>query len=178
MNGLNAQRSNTTTRVRHHCASIFGVDESDLLSSDIRKEKFRNRIGWVVDGRGNGSYSSVDVEVLHKNYSGEYTLSSVFLSPVLMGVSTSSFRVYVVSDPLHQLFIALIRGPTSGKQFMRGITTNPKTETIASIHGLQNITPGAIATVAIFVSLLHESFITSVTCNIYVSLGTMGAIGG
>ncbi|KAF8952602.1 hypothetical protein BDZ97DRAFT_1877561 [Flammula alnicola] len=131
--GLNAQRSNTATRVRRHCASIFGIDESDLMRSETRKEKFRNRIGWVVDARGNGSYSSVDVEILHKSYSGEYNPSSAFLSPVLTG-----------------LFIAIIRGPTAGKEFMMGITSNPRTETMASIHGLRNITPGAIATVAIF----------------------------
>lgn len=86
---MNAQRSNTATRIRRHCASIFGVDESSVMRPECRKEKFRNRIGWVTDGRGNGSYSSVDVEILHKNYSGEYNLSSVFLSPILMGVSDS-----------------------------------------------------------------------------------------
>ena len=88
MNGVNAQRSNTATRIRRHCASILGVDETGLMRSESRKEKFRHRIGWVTDGRGNGTYSTVDVEILHKNYSGEYSPSSAFLSPVLMGVSS------------------------------------------------------------------------------------------
>ena len=55
---------------------------------------------------------------------------------------------------LSKLYIAIIRGPTSAKEFMVGITSNPRTETMASIHSLRNITPGAIATVAIFVSFL------------------------
>ena len=87
VHGMNTQRSNTATRIRRHCISIFGVDESSVLQSEIRREKFRNRIGWVVDPKGNGSYSSVDVEILHKGYSGEYNPASVFLSPILMGVS-------------------------------------------------------------------------------------------
>ena len=86
MHGVNTQRSNSATRIRRHCTSIFGVDESAVLQPDNRREKFRNRIGWVVDPKGNGSYSSVDVEILHKNYSGEYNPSSAFLSPILMGV--------------------------------------------------------------------------------------------
>ena len=87
VHGMNTQRSNTATRIRRHCISIFGVDESSVLQPEIRREKFRNRIGWVVDPKGNGSYSSVDVEILHKNYSGEYNPATVFLSPILMGVS-------------------------------------------------------------------------------------------
>ena len=87
MSGVNAQRSNTATRVRRHCASILGVDEADLMRSESRREKFRHRIGWVTDGRGNGSYSSVDVEILHKSYPGEYSPSAAFLNPILMGVS-------------------------------------------------------------------------------------------
>lgn len=38
---------------------------------------------------------------------------------------------------------------------MLGMSSNPKTETISSIHHLCNITPGAIASVAVFVSSLH-----------------------
>lgn len=89
MQGINNQRSNTASRIRRYCTSVFGVDESSVLRSENRREKFRNRIGWVVDPKGNGSYSSVDVEVLHKGYSGEYNPSSAFLSPILMGVSGS-----------------------------------------------------------------------------------------
>ncbi|KJA12957.1 hypothetical protein HYPSUDRAFT_209955 [Hypholoma sublateritium FD-334 SS-4] len=133
MSGVNAQRSNTATRVRRYCASILGVDEADLMRSECRREKFRHRIGWVTDGRGNGCYSNVDVEILHKNYPGEYSPSSAFLNPILMG-----------------LFVAVIRGPNSGKEFMMGILSSPKTETIASIHHLCNITPGAIASIAVF----------------------------
>ena len=84
MNGLNAQRYNTATRIRHNCASILVVCESDLLQPDTRRAKFREEIGWVSE---TGTYSSVDVPILHKDWNGGYSLPSVFLNPKLMGVS-------------------------------------------------------------------------------------------
>ncbi|KAF8798514.1 hypothetical protein BYT27DRAFT_7320401 [Phlegmacium glaucopus] len=82
LNGLNTQRHNTATRIRHSCASILGASESDLFKRDIRKAKFREEIGWVSE---TGVYSSVDGPILHKNWCGEYLLSSIFLNPKLMG---------------------------------------------------------------------------------------------
>ncbi len=84
MAGFHSQRYNTATRIRHNCASILGVSEADLLKSDVRRDKFRGEIGWVNEAR---VYSSVDVPILHKDWCGEYMLSSVFLNPKLMGVS-------------------------------------------------------------------------------------------
>jgi len=92
MNGLNTQRHNTATRIRHNCASILGASESDIFKSDLRKTKFREEIGWVSE---TGVYSSVDAPILHKDWHGEYSLSSVFLNPKLMGVRLLSF-VYTV----------------------------------------------------------------------------------
>jgi hypothetical protein len=88
MNGMKTQRYNTATRIRHSCASILGASEIDLLKPDIRKAKFREEIGWVNEA---GLYSSVDVPILHKDWHGEYSLSSIFLNPKLMGVSLSYF---------------------------------------------------------------------------------------
>ena len=88
MNGLKTQRYNTAHRIRHSCASILGASENDLLKSDIRKARFREEIGWISE---TGLYSSVDVPILHKNWNGEYALSSVFLNLKLMGVSCSRF---------------------------------------------------------------------------------------
>jgi hypothetical protein len=87
MKGMMSQRSNTATRLRRNSAVLFGVSESDMLKADIRKEKFRGRIGWVNNGGGTGSYSSVDVEFLHKDYSGSYDIQTAFLNPILMWVS-------------------------------------------------------------------------------------------
>ena len=87
MKGINAERYNTASRIRNHCAAILQVNEVDLMNAEARKTKFRDRIGWVENDNGGGSYSAVDVEILHKNYGGEYSLSSIFLNPVLMGVS-------------------------------------------------------------------------------------------
>jgi hypothetical protein len=57
------------------------------MDSEVQKTKFCGWIDWVnSEGRG-GLYSTVDVEILHKDYSGEYSLSSIFLKPILMGVS-------------------------------------------------------------------------------------------
>ena len=86
MKGLKTERYNTASHIHNQCAAILKVPEVDLMDTETRKIKFRDRIGWVNDG-GGGSYSTVDVEILHKDYGGEYSLSSVFLNPTLMGVS-------------------------------------------------------------------------------------------
>ena len=86
MKGLKTERYNTASRIRNHCAAILKVPEVDLMDAETRKIKFRDRIGWISNDGGGGSYSTVDVEILHKDYGGEYSLSSVFLNPALMGV--------------------------------------------------------------------------------------------
>ena len=97
MKGLKTERYNTASHIRNHCAAIFNFPEVDLMNAEARKTKFRNRIGWVDnEGGGGGSYSTVDVEILHKNYAGEYSLSSIFLNPILMGVS---IHIINVSNP-------------------------------------------------------------------------------
>ena len=87
LKGLKTEHYNTASRIRNHCAAILQVPEVDLMDAEVRKTKFHDRIGWVNSEGGGGSYSTVDVEILHKDYSGEYTLSSIFLNPILMGVS-------------------------------------------------------------------------------------------
>jgi hypothetical protein len=89
MKGLNTQRSNTASRIRHSCSAIFGILDTDLIDPEQRKNKFRGRIGWVPNNGGGGTYSSVDVDIIHKDYSGKYDLSKIFLNPVLMAVSTT-----------------------------------------------------------------------------------------
>ncbi len=93
MRGMKAQRSNTATRLRRHCAALFGVTDADMLKADIRKEKFRGRIGWVENDQEVGSYSSIDVEIIHKDYSGSYNIQTAFLNPVLMWVSSETIVV-------------------------------------------------------------------------------------
>ena len=87
MRGMKSQRSNTATRLRRHCAALFNAAESDMLRAELRKEKFRTRIGWIDSGPGRGSYSSIDVEILHKDFSGSYDIKTIFLNPILMWVS-------------------------------------------------------------------------------------------
>lgn len=101
LKGLKTERYNTASRIRNHCAAILQVNEVDLMSPELRKSKFREKIGWVDNGNGVGSYSTVDVEILHKNYSGEYNLASIFLNPILMGVST---RCIIKTPNTHCLF--------------------------------------------------------------------------
>jgi len=57
------------------------------MNAEARKIKFRDRIGWFSNDSGGGSYLTVNVEILHKNYREEYSLSSIFLNPTLIGVS-------------------------------------------------------------------------------------------
>jgi len=84
MNGLDTQRHDTASWIRYNCSSILGVSESDLLKPEVRNTKFCEEIGWMSE---TGLYSSVDVPILHKDWHGEYSLSSVFPNPKLMGVS-------------------------------------------------------------------------------------------
>ena len=91
MNGLDTQRHDTSTWIRSNCSSILGVSAGDLLSPDARSTKFCQAIGWVSE---TGLYSSVDVPILHKDWHGEFSLSSAFLSPKLMGVS----HLYVLAS--------------------------------------------------------------------------------
>jgi hypothetical protein len=158
MKGMKSQRSNTSTRLRRHCAALFGVSDSDLLRAEIRKEKFRDRIGWVANGQGVGSYSSVDVELLHRDFSGSYDIKTAFLNPILMWVSCKldSIDIGVLkADDLViiQVFVAIIRGPTTAKELMNGCQSNPKTDTMARKHGIRHTTPGAITGCAVLVCI-------------------------
>lgn len=153
---MNAQRSNTATRLRRHCAALFSVSESDMLKADIRREKFRGRIGWVDNGNGVGSYSSVDVEILHKDYSGSYDIKTAFLNPDLKWVSNVAVRnILNWLINYFQVFVAIIRGPTVAKELMNGITSIPKTDTMARKHGIRHTTPGAIASSVVLVCVTH-----------------------
>jgi hypothetical protein len=58
-----------------------------MLHSTTRHKKFRKRIGWIKNDQGAGSYSSVDVEILHKDNVREYDIRTAFLNPILMQVS-------------------------------------------------------------------------------------------
>lgn len=121
-----------------------------------------------------GLYSTVDVPILHKDWHGEYSLSSVFLNLKLMGVSFPCF----ISIPFEkmtftQLYVALIRGPRAGKLFMTGELVHPQTETMAGIHNIRNITPGAIATCAILVCYCHLYCRSSISNSLSGSLGTV-----
>ncbi|KAH9955793.1 hypothetical protein BGW80DRAFT_1188197, partial [Lactifluus volemus] len=84
MKSLNSQRANTASRIRHNCSAVFGILDTDLVDPEQRKARFRGRIGWVPNKTGGGTYSSVDVDIIHKDYLGKYDLSKIFLSPVLM----------------------------------------------------------------------------------------------
>jgi hypothetical protein len=102
MKGLKTECYNTASRIHNHCAAILQIPEVDLMNVEHWKAKFRDWIGWVDNGVGGGSYSTVDVEILHKNYGGEYLLLSIFLNPILMGVS--SVHCTIVIPRSHCLF--------------------------------------------------------------------------
>ncbi|KAF9034771.1 hypothetical protein BJ165DRAFT_1533821 [Panaeolus papilionaceus] len=129
LQGMSQQRHNTASRIRHRCGSILGISEADMLKPEVRRDRFRGEIGWVA---ATGKYSSLNVPILHEQWNGEYSLSSVFLNKKLMGV-----------------YVTLIRGPHAGRHFMSGELIRPHTETMDRIHHIRNITPGAIATCSV-----------------------------
>ena len=131
-----------------------------MLRADVRKERFRARIGWVENGVGSGSYSTMDVEILHKDYAGSYNFKTAFLNPILMWVScvfdyNLNFENLLNNDL--QVFVAIIRGPTAAKELMNGIQSNPKTDTMARKHGIRYTTPGAIAGTVVLVCFFFGS---------------------
>ena len=83
---MDSQRSNTATRLRKLASAIFGVDTLNMSPSTTRQEKFRNMIGWTMNEHGRGSYSSLKVEILHKDYNGVFDRQKVFLNVRLMAV--------------------------------------------------------------------------------------------
>ncbi|KAK6977814.1 hypothetical protein R3P38DRAFT_3471833 [Favolaschia claudopus] len=87
MYGVGSQLGNTSTRLRRAAgAAIFNCGPADLLLPNARVKNFRENIGWhVVDDAG--SYSSLDVPILHAAWNGKYDPKSFFLNPVLMRVA-------------------------------------------------------------------------------------------
>lgn len=86
LDAMQVQRSNTATRVRKMCGpQLFNCDMADLLESETRRAKFRERIGYIAPeaDAGPGRYDAFNVEVLHKDYSGQFDVKTVFLNPVL-----------------------------------------------------------------------------------------------
>ncbi|KAK7059477.1 hypothetical protein R3P38DRAFT_2758910 [Favolaschia claudopus] len=79
------QLGNTSTRLRRTAgAAIFNCGATDLLSPDARSSKFRELIGWRVEERTGGTYSTLDVPVLHEGWGGEYDYQTCFLNKMLM----------------------------------------------------------------------------------------------
>ncbi|KAF8994668.1 hypothetical protein BDQ17DRAFT_1251509, partial [Cyathus striatus] len=145
--GMKSQCSNTSSRLRRQCAALFDIEsESDLLDADLRREKFKERIGWVDSGHGRGSYSSVDVEILHKDYKGVFDYDTIFRNPILMWV-----------------FVAIIHGPTTAKEMKNKIPAAQKTDTMARKHSIRHTTPGAIAGAAVLArwTLSGDTFLQS-----------------
>ena len=89
---LKTECYNMVSHIHNHCGAILQVPEVDLMNTEVWKTKFCNQIGWIHNNTGGGSYSAVDIEILHKDYSGEYSLSSIFLNPIFMGVSIDLFH--------------------------------------------------------------------------------------
>jgi len=170
---LNSQRYNTSTRLRTQCAAILGVSQRDLVNSESRKTLFRERIGWVPSAGGGpgGSYSSVDAEILHEHYEGQYSLASAFRSRILMGVSEPNVS-YCMGLNAFKVYVALIRGPHAALKFMDGSVHYPRTSTMARIHGIRNITLGGIATASILVCFTNIVFVLLLN----LILGTLGLI--
>jgi hypothetical protein len=100
MEGLSTQCSNTASHIRHNCSAIFRILNTNLIDPEQQKAKFCGHIGWVPnEGRGS-TYSSVDIDIIHKNYSSKYELSKIFLSLVLIVVSTQIFLLLQYIDAL------------------------------------------------------------------------------
>lgn len=146
---MQVQRSNTSTRVRKHTgASIFNCSDSDLEDAQRRSGLFRDRIGYV----GEGKYDPLQVEVIHKDYDGKFDLGKAFLNPILMRVSSSDVILMVtLTDLPIQVFVSIIRGKSGLSAFKSGSKISIGSN-MGKVLGLTHITPGAIAACCVLVS--------------------------
>ncbi|KAJ7264828.1 hypothetical protein C8J57DRAFT_1718617 [Mycena rebaudengoi] len=70
LRGMGTQRSNTSTRIRHHAgAAIFDCAPQDLLTPESRLAF--EEIGWHGDAGRGGGYAPLDVPLLHEDYVSE-----------------------------------------------------------------------------------------------------------
>ncbi|KAF7347042.1 hypothetical protein MVEN_01457900 [Mycena venus] len=138
MSGASLQRGNTSTRLRKVAgASIFDCSPADLLLSDVRREKFREQIGWYVKEGTSGAYSCLDVPILHDGWNGEYDIATCFLNRTLM-----------------RLYVAIIRGPSAATAMLQQLRVGGGSDVVVTIqsgdnmeriHGIDHTEPGAIA---------------------------------
>ncbi|KAJ6496943.1 hypothetical protein DFH09DRAFT_1336945 [Mycena vulgaris] len=135
MERVTSHRSNTSSRLRRVAgADIFECSKVDLLLPDVRLEKFQVQIGWYTEDGTSGAYSTLDVPILHKDWSGEYDIKTRFLHPCLMC-----------------LYATLIRGPTAATVMLQRASDShvvvavPNTENMERILAIDHTEPGAIA---------------------------------
>ncbi|EGO29425.1 hypothetical protein SERLADRAFT_433404 [Serpula lacrymans var. lacrymans S7.9] len=132
--GMQAQRSNGASRLRACGNTIFDCSVADLKTSEARRNKFLNKIGWRMNSKGHSAFSLWNVEVLHADYSGKFDVNKVFLNPLLKVVLS-----------------CVIRGPGSIVAMKKGMPYEGarSTETLDVKWGLQHTTPGMVACAAI-----------------------------
>ncbi|KAJ6451400.1 hypothetical protein C8R45DRAFT_848437 [Mycena sanguinolenta] len=134
MAGVTSQRPNTSTRLcRAAGPATFDCGAADLLDSEVCLRKFRDQIGWYVDKEGSGAYSTLDVPILHADWSGEYNIKTCFLGRSLM-----------------RLYVSLIRGPSAAALMLAEggsdvVISIQRSENMECIYALDHIEPGAIA---------------------------------
>ncbi|KAJ6592903.1 hypothetical protein B0H19DRAFT_975627, partial [Mycena capillaripes] len=133
---MGTQRSNAAGRLRRECGpEIFDCTTADLSTSEARRDKFRDQIGYVEDAEGKPHYEALNVDLLHKDYNGSYNIKTVFRSPAL-----------------HLAFAGLTRGPkavTAMKTANKPIQATGKC--VSQLWHLDHGTPGCIAATGILV---------------------------
>ncbi|KAI0309539.1 hypothetical protein OF83DRAFT_1032484, partial [Amylostereum chailletii] len=135
---MNAQRSNTHTRLRTVAGpTIFSCEATDLATSAARKRRFQDEMG-MVEGTDGPVYNPMNAKIVHdpSRYTGKFDRNTVFLNPALI-----------------RLYGALICGPSAATVIAGGGTTNatPRGEQMKAKHHLTHTTPGAIAGTAVLV---------------------------
>ncbi|KAJ7201090.1 hypothetical protein GGX14DRAFT_571664 [Mycena pura] len=132
---MQSQRSNTRSRLRGTCGpNIFSGNDTDLATSESRRDKFQAMIGHTTTPEGASRYETFNVPLLHKDYNRSFDINTVFRG-----------------EKPQLVFAAIAFGPGSVTNLKRtGKPTPATSKYMARIWGLRNSTPGCIAGSTIF----------------------------
>ncbi|KAJ7657160.1 hypothetical protein DFH06DRAFT_1409273 [Mycena polygramma] len=125
----------TITKSNNFCSSgpsILSYTDDDMSTSESRRDKFRDIIGYTTTPEGS-TYETFNAEVLHKDYKGSFDRDTVFRG-----------------EKLHLTFAAVTLGPKAVTALKKtGKPTPASGKTMSHLWNLDHSTVGSVAAIGI-----------------------------